>query len=138
MEKKIHLKGFSFTRQSRAWMPLGALDADFVYGDSFVRTENAVQQIGNNVSLVFERMDFEGCTEAWLTIDGATALENNPITVRFQNESGEETAEVANFRCGSGEQRFRLRVPGGKCKVTFVFLPGSQFDFTGFHFEKAL
>ena len=136
MEKKIHLKGFSFTRQSRAWQPLRALDADFVYGDSFTRTERAVENIGNNVSLVFERMDFVGCTEAELTIDGATALEENPITIRIQNEASDEVTEIANFACGSGEQTFRVQTLPGKCKVTFVFLPGSRFDFVGFRFEK--
>ena len=136
MEKKIHLKGFSFTRQSRAWQPLRALDADFVYGDSFTRTEHAVENIGNNVSLVFERMDFEDCTEANVAISGATELFENPITIRIQNNQGDEVTEIANFTQGSGEQSFRIRTLPGTCKVTFVFLPGSKFDFVGFRFTK--
>ncbi|MBR3873603.1 MAG: DUF4982 domain-containing protein [Clostridia bacterium] len=136
MEKKIHLRGFSFTRQSRAWLPQRALDADLVYGDSFTRTEEGIENIGNNVSLVFERMDFGDAAQAQLVIDGATALDNNPITIRIQNADGAEVNEIADFRRGSGPQRFRIQTPGGNCTVTFVFLPGSQFDFRGFRFEK--
>lgn len=136
MDKKIHLKGFSFTRQSRAWQPLRALDADYVYGDSFVRTEQAVEKIGNNVSLVYERMDFEDCAEVNLVIEGATELNSNPITIRIQNEAGDEVTEMADFRCGRGVQTFCLRTLPGRCKVTFVFLPGSQFDFVGFVFGR--
>ena len=138
MEKKVHLRGFSFTRQSRAFMALTASQADAVYGDSFTREGTAVRGIGNNVSLVFERMDFGDCRKAMLEIAGATPLEKNPITVRIQNEAGEETTEIAEFTgCGGACQRFAVGTPGGKCTVTFVFLPGSDFDFEGFRFEKA-
>ena len=137
MENKIHLKGFSFTRQSRAWRQLRALDADLVYGDSFVRTENAVEQIGNNVSLVFDRMDFENAAQATLTIEGKTELNENPITILIQNEAGDEVTQIAGFRRGEGAQTFLIKTLPGKCTVTFVFLPGSRFDFTSFRFEKA-
>lgn len=136
MEKKIHLKGFSFTRQSRAWQRLNALEADHIYGDSFQRTAHGVEKIGNNVSLVFERMDFENAQQATLVVDGRTPLSENPITVRIQNEAGEEITELAAFQQGDGEQRFPLHVLGGMCTVTFVFLPGCQFDFRTLQFER--
>jgi hypothetical protein len=31
---------------------------------------------------------------------------------------------------------FPVRTPGGLCSVTFVFLPGSAFDFEAFRFEE--
>lgn len=135
MHRKIHLKGFSFTRQSRAFMPLAAAQADSIYGDSFTRSGSAITNIGNNVSLVFERMDFGDCHEAILEITGATPLQSNPITVRIQRTDGKEITQIAEFS-GSDErtQRFPLLTPGGMCSVTFIFLPGSQFDFDGFRF----
>ncbi|MBP3427620.1 MAG: DUF4982 domain-containing protein [Clostridia bacterium] len=136
-DRKFHFRGFSFTRQSRAFMELTASQADAVYGDSFTRCGTAITGIGNNVSLVFERMDFGACTEAFLEIEGATLLARNPITVRIRNGDGAETTEIADFTGkGGARQRFALKTPGGNCTVTFVFLPGSQFDFAGFGFDK--
>ena len=60
---KVHIKGFTFTRHSRAWDTLAAGACDAVYGDSFTRDGSRVLGIGNNVSLLFDRMDFgeTGC-----------------------------------------------------------------------------
>lgn len=137
MDCKIHLKGFVFTRQSRAWMHQTALAADAVYGDSFTRKADCIADIGNNVSLVYENMDFGDCRKALLTIDGVTPLKENPITVRFQNEAGECLAALAQFKgTERGEQTFEVEVLPGVCTVSFVFLPGCQFDFYGFTFRQ--
>ena len=135
--EKIHLKGFSFTRQSRAWLEQSALAADSVYGDSFTKTGEGVMGIGNNVSLCYENMDFGSASRAVLTIDGKTPLQENPITVRFQNAEGEMLTTLAQF-CGtqSGKQEFPMDVLPGVCSVTFVFLPGCQFDFYSFRFRQ--
>lgn len=138
MTKKIHLKGFSFTRQSRAWLPLSALEADIVYGDSFQRTAEGVLGIGNNVTLAYGDMDFGDATAAELTIDGATPLAENPVTIHYQNAAGEQAVALASFHGqGRGKQTFRVPVMPGVCEVSFVFLPGSQFDFYGFQFRPA-
>lgn len=137
MDCKIHLKGFSFTKQSRAWLPQSALEADAVYGDSFVRRADCVADIGNNVSLVYANMDFGACTKAMLTIDGYTPLKENPITIRFQNEAGESVAALAQFKgTERGEQTFEVEVLPGLCTVSFVFLPGCQFDFYRYSFRQ--
>ncbi len=137
LTEKVHLKGFRFTRQSRAWLPQSTLQADAVYGDSFTRTDEGILGIGNNVSLVYENMDFGGCTRALLSIDGTTPLDANPITVRITNAAGEIVTSLATVR-GNGRctQTFPVDAPGGECTVSFVFLPGSQFDFYGFTFRQ--
>jgi beta-galactosidase len=137
MREKVHMKGFRFERQSRAFAELKAGEADTVYGDSFRRDGTAVRDIGNNVSLDFGEMDFGDVTACRLVIRGRTDLETNAITLRIRNEQGEETTEVADFRGNGGaEQVFPVRTPGGLCSVTFVFLPGSAFDFEAFRFEE--
>ena len=137
MREKVHMKGFRFERQSRAFAELKAGEADTVYGDSFRRDGTAVRDIGNNVSLAFGEMDFGDVTACRLVIRGRTDLETNAITLRIRNEQGEETTEVADFRGNGGaEQVFPVRTPGGLCSVTFVFLPGSAFDFEAFRFEE--
>ena len=137
MRDKIHLKGFVFTRQSRAWLEQSALDADSVYGDSFTRTESGVMGIGNNVSLDYENMDFGTAERAVLAIDGCTPLEENPITIRFTREDGQTLTTLAQFRgTDRGWQEFAIDVMPGVCSVTFVFLPGCQFDFYAFRFRQ--
>ena len=137
LTEKAHLKGFSFTKQSRAWLALSSLDADAVYGDSFVRSDDAVLDIGNNVSLIYENMDFGDAARAKICIDGRTPLNENPITLRFQNEAGESLTSLAQFKgVERGKQVFETDVLPGLCTVSFVFLPGCQFDFYGFQFEQ--
>jgi len=134
---KVHLKGFSFAKQSRAWLELPALTADEIYGDSFTRTDEGVMNIGNNVSLIYDNMDFGDATSALLTVDGCTKLSENPITIRFQNAEGETLTTLAQFKgTERGKQCFRVEVLPGVCTVSFVFLPGCQFDFYGFQFGK--
>jgi len=137
MREKVHMKGFRFERQSRVFRELCAGEADTVYGDSFRRDGKAIRDIGNNVSLEFGEMDFGEITECSLVIRGKTGLETNAITLRIRNGQGEETTEVADFSGKGGEEQvFPVRTPGGLCSVTFVFLPGSAFDFEAFRFEK--
>jgi len=134
---KIHLKGFSFTRQSRAWLPLTSLEADSIYGDSFDRTDAGVMNIGNNVSLIYDNMDFGTATRATLVIDGCTPLAENPITIRFQNSDGDTLTTLAQFKgTERGTQVFEVDVLPGVCSVSFVFLPGCQFDFYAFNFSE--
>ncbi len=137
MDRKLHLKGFRFIRQSRAWLPQRAGDADAVYGDSFIRSGGAVKEIGNNVSLVFRGMDFGAGGPARLTIIGHTPLASNPVQVRFEDAAGETSVAECPFAGGDapGEQTFELTAPKGLCDVTFVFLPGCRFDFEGFRFS---
>ena len=137
MEAKAHLKGFSFTRQSRAWLRQGALDADAVYGDSFRRAAEGVLDIGNNVTLVYRGMDFGDAARARLTIGGATRLPTQPITLRLRDGAGQELTALASFRGGErSEQTFEVPVLPGVCEVSFLFLPGSDFDFYAFRFER--
>ena len=137
MTAKVHLKGFSFTRLSRAWLRQTALGADDVYGDSFRKTEAGIVDIGNNVTLTYRNMDFGEATRARLTIDGATPLAVQPVNVRFRNDAGEELTAMAAFRGGErSEQTFEVEALPGLGEVSFVFLPGSRFDFYAFRFER--
>ncbi|MBR6299351.1 MAG: DUF4982 domain-containing protein, partial [Clostridia bacterium] len=51
LDTKVHLKGFRFTRQSRAQRWNAAASADHIYGDSFRTEGTVVRGIGNNVTL---------------------------------------------------------------------------------------
>ena len=137
MRDKIHMKGFSFEKQEKAFLPHTAGSAENVYGDSFVLNGSAVREIGNNVSLIWEDMDFGGENEVILEVTGKTPLPVNTIAIRIKSRTGDENTFVMEFAGRDRRtQSMKLSVPTGICTVTFVFLPGSHFDFERFCFHR--
>lgn len=138
LEKKVHIKGFRFFPRSRAFDPLWAGDCDSIYGDSFIREGRRILNIGNNVSLVFSRMDFgeEGCRG--IRLKGRGDLPANTIHLLFASSRGTEEprrrAVEFQFQPQWGEQTFSFEPVTGSCQVTFLFLPGTRFDFEQFRF----
>lgn len=137
LKQKIHIKGFSFERQSRAFEQNAAASCDHLYGDSFTVKEDRVEGIGNNVSLEFEQMDFASEGTSRLVIYGASPIDKNTIHIRFSGADGQHN-QLVEFTQSEGyeERSFELERVSGEQKVTFIFLPGSQFDFGWFRFEK--
>lgn len=137
MNDKIHMKGFTFEKQRNAFIRHSAGSADCIYGDSFCRSGEAVNEIGNNVTLIWNDMDFGGGGDVLLEIEGRTKLPVNTINIRVKNKQGKEVLSVAEFDGKRYDiQRFRIKVPAGNCTVSFVFLPGSSFDFDAFRFQR--
>lgn len=135
-DHKMHIKGFVFAKKEKAFARLSAKENTAVYGDTFTVAEDAITGIGNNVTLVFEEMDFGEGGASRITICGRSRLPKNTIHVRFHGENG-DVNEIAEF-AGSGEyteQSFALTRITGKNTVNFVFLPGCDFDFRWFRFE---
>ncbi|MRN53700.1 sugar-binding domain-containing protein [Paenibacillus monticola] len=138
LRRKIHLKGIQFIQKRKAYERLGALENSRIYGDTFTDTETAIEGIGNNVSLIFEGMDFgeEECSR--LVICGRSSLENNTLHLLYSGPEGESKQLVEFAGTGSYvEREFVLEPVSGKQTVTFLFLPGSQFDFQWFQFRPA-
>lgn len=132
---KFFLKEFHFTRQEKAYARLYALTDGVTYGDSFVRTADAIEQIGNNVSLEFSDMNFGETGTDSVVICGRTPLQQNTIQLRFTDGA----TQVLPFPHSEEymELRFPLEKVTGDQKVTFVFLPGCNFDLKWFRFEKS-
>lgn len=135
--KKVHIKGFSFEKKNRAFEQNLATENDYIYGDTFEITENKVEGIGNNVSLEFEHMDFTDGGATKLVIFGRSPIDKNTIHIRFANYEGESN-QLVDFTYSEGyeERIFNLENIIGMQKVTFIFLPGSNFDFGWFRFER--
>lgn len=133
MHAKVHLKGFVFKKINKAFEKLTGEDADLIYGDSFTRDNKSIKNIGNNVSIIYDNMDFmdEGCQN--VTICGNTPLLVNTIHIHFTNEYGEVLNQIIEFK-GNGtqnmeEQSFVIEKLMGKGKIELIFLPGSKFNF---------
>ena len=132
---KLHFKGFSFAQQNRAFLLNFANQCDQIYGDTFTITEASVEGIGNNVSLEFRDFDFteQGATK--LIICGRAVIDNT-IQVRFSSSVG-EINQLIEFNQSNEyvEREFMIEQITGKQQVTFIFLPGSNFDFAWFKFK---
>lgn len=129
--------GFYFDQTLKALSKLRALDADDVVGDSFIKAEAAVERIGNNVNLDFANMNFGENKATTITICGKSNTENNTINVKFFNEDGSVSTQVIEFPHTEDyeEKSFNIQSVTGANKVSFVFLPGCNFDFKWFRFS---
>lgn len=137
LQQKIHLKGFSFTRQNRAFQQNAAAECDHIYGDSFRIEGTNVEGIGNNVSLEMKQLDFEEEGATKLLICGHSPIDKNTIHVQF-TANGKEHRQLIEFTQTDGYEikEFPLERVTGVQDVTFIFLPGSHFDFSWFQFVK--
>lgn len=133
----FQLRGIYFKKEEKAYTLLKAAECDRIYGDVYRIQEDKVEQIGNNVTLEFENMDFgeQGTNE--ITICYRSVQELNPVQIRFTGEGmGSIQVVEADLREDYGEQTFRIETLTGKGKLEFIFLPGSCFDFHWFQFKK--
>ena len=133
----LYLHGFYFEKSPKAFAKLAALDADLITGDSFTKTNTAVERIGNNVNLDFANMDFGDTPATTLTICGKSNTENNTIHIKFFGTDGSTSTHSIEFAHTDDyeEKTFEIAPVTGQQKISFVFLPGSNFDFKWFRFR---
>lgn len=133
---KVHIKGFSFKKQERAWYDILAVSADSIYGDAFTKTTDSVEGIGNNVTLSFGEVTFSSSPTA-VIIEGRANKAANTLHMIFRDpETGKEEKEILEFEeCANYmTKEFPISPRIGTWEVSFVFLPGSNFDFKAFKF----
>ena len=72
-----------------------------------------------------------------LIICGKSNIENNTINVKFFDNEGNSITEVIEFSHTDEyeEKTFEIKSVKGEKRISFVFLPGSNFDFKWFKFE---
>ena len=130
------VSGFQFERLHREFAENCAADAERIYGDKFTVEGREVTGIGNNVVLEFGEFDFSEEQPAYIVITGRSALPLNSIHLML--DSGERV--LCEFRTEGAEdyveRSFGLSGISGKRKISFTFLPGSDFDFRSFRFGK--
>lgn len=134
--QKVHIKGFRFRKFEKAFQRLQAAECDHISGDSFLIRDGAVEQIGNNVTLVYDNMDFGETGAGRIELCWRTHLSKNPITIVFSGDGEELRQMVEISRADNWDTRvFTLdsRVYGKKT-VSFIFLPGCSLDLAWFRF----
>ena len=138
LKTDLYLHGFYFDKTPKTFAKLRALDADLITGDFFTKTTQAVEKIGNNVNLDFANMNFGDNGTTTLTICGKSNTPNNTINIKFFAQDGTSSTQVIEFPHTDDyeEKTFPLQKITGLQKISFVFLPGCNFDFKWFKFSS--
>ena len=133
----VNIKGFVFTAFNKGTEQIWAAENNKIYGDEFHVEGDVVKGIGNNVSIEFENMDF-GKGVNCIEICGTSYVDVNTIHIMFTAEDGSTGRQMVPFEYSEENvvKKFDISTVKGKNKVTFIFLPGSRFDFNWFRFSS--
>lgn len=135
---KLSLQGFYCTALEKAYGKVYAIENNTISGDRFTVGEQYITDIGNNVTIEFEHMNFGEEGPSRITICGHSPIPVNTIHVRFFGDDGSEINHMAEFPQSEDYQELTFPITGftGSGKVNFIFMPGSKFDFDWFQFRK--
>lgn len=138
IDSRITYGGFSFLPINRAFDTNYTAESDSIYGDEYSVEERSVVRIGNNVIINYDALDFGEDGACAVVIRGITANPSNQVQLRYTPEGGEQSSVLLEFMHSDEptEQRFEIPKLCGKNDISFVFLPGTKFDFTWFRFEQ--
>lgn len=135
LRAKVHIKGFWFRKYDRARQKLFAGECDRIYGDNFEQDGQTIRKIGNNVTIEFQNMEFGDQGVSGIVLSGSTPLANNTIILKISDEH-EERKEILEFSGQDKEREYRIQQIMGRKNISFVFLPGSNFDFNWLQFTE--
>jgi beta-galactosidase len=138
---KMHIKGFYFEKQNRSTTKIKAQEFDELYGDAYTITKWGITDIGNNVTITFRDLHFENWIPHTLTIFGRSKTDRNSIHLKLVYQGIEQIQLIEFAYSESPVQRSYplMSLPENlqslELQVSFIFLPGSSFDFGWFQFE---
>lgn len=137
IDSRVTYGGFEFTPINRAFDTNYTAESDSIYGDEYSIKGRSVVRIGNNVILNYDALDFGEDGASSVVIHGITANPSNQVQLRYTPEGGEQSSVLLEFMQSDAptEQRFEIPKLTGAQAISFVFLPGTKFDFTWFRFE---
>lgn len=137
---KLSIKGFVFAKSPKAFSKLSSLDAASITGDNFTKTDDAILNIGNNVVIEYTDMDFGNKGTSHVKLMGKAPSGANTIQLRFSPEDNpqkQETIIILEIPESTDYQYFDFDFQNicGLQTVSFVFMPGCNFDFKNFIFS---
>ncbi len=129
--ESLRFEGFKFEKRPLLGTFIPAYSRARVFGDSFFETDEGIEKIGNNVTVVFEDL-YSDDDSRCLEIFGHTRNPAESIRLVIDNENG-QTVKVIEFSGGEEHhEKYDLEIKKGKNRLTFLFLPGCDFDLRGF------
>lgn len=132
LDKNCIFGGFCFGKTDRARAKLYGGEHDEIYGDDYTVNGKCIENIGNNVVIGFNGLDFGDRGVNELTVRGRTRNAANPIQIRYTPKGESQLTQLVEFKqCGEyGEQSFQIESICGEIdNLSLVFMPGSDFDF---------
>ena len=136
--ENIVFGGFEFEKLDRSKAKLYSGEYDSIYGDDYVINENRIERIGNNVVIAFKDLSFGEKGVDSITIRGRTPNPVNSVQIRYTPKNGNQITQLAEFEHSEEyvERTFELdNINGDISELSFIFMPGSAFDFDWFKFE---
>ena len=122
----IRFEGFRFTKIPTVGGEIPAAECDSVFGDSFEKTPNGIERIGNNVTVIFEGIEPEEPT-GFIEIRGKTRNDAESIRIVSDGEDGQNVSVISFSGKDEHTERFPLKI-AKKSRITLIFLPGCDFD----------
>ena len=135
VDRRCVFGGFEFINE-RAFEKIHAGEKDEIYGDNYDINNNKIENIGNNVIINFNALDF-GENGARKIIISGFAPAGNTVSLRFRQNGGGETTRLLEFIKSTDyiTREFDVGEIKGLCDISFIFLPGSNFNFEWFRFS---
>lgn len=130
--------GFEFAKEDKARATLYAGEYDEIYGDDYTVNAPMIEKIGNNVVIGFNDLDFGEAGVTKVTLSGRTRNSSNSIQIRYTPHGESQLTQAIDFKNSAEitQQTFGIDKIAGKIdNLSFVFMPGSDFDFEWFRFE---
>lgn len=133
----FNIQGFMFEKRDKEFARILAVDNDKIYGDKFNLNECDITNIGNNVQIEFGEFDFSVNSPSAVAIVGKSKLNFNSINMMIDDGNVKQRVVIEFEKADEYTERvFKLDKISGKVKISFTFLPGSDFDFESFRFVK--
>jgi len=134
IDDRISVKGFSFSKPEKAYSKIDAVDNSRITGDSFTVLDDAIANIGNNVSIDFDNMYFDKGVSG-ITICGRSHNEKTSMHILFiEGQNTDRQMVEIPYSEDYKEITLPLNFAPASCTVSLVFLPGSNFDLKYFKF----
>ena len=134
-EDNFQLNRFSFIPVLHGFDRINAADYDEIFGDSYRVDGTAVTGIGNNVSIIYRRLNMGAQSADKIKICGRTANAKDSIQLKIAC-AGTERTELIEFvkSEASVEREFDIEPVRGEITVTLLYLPGCNFNLEWFRF----
>ncbi len=133
---RFSLQGFYFDKMPRAYSCINAVSFDEIAGDSYNVKNSEITNIGNNVCISYNDMNFSEGTSGFRIV-GRSHNEKTSLHILFV-EDDVKAREMIDIPFSEEYEEYFFEITDvHTCgKINLIFLPGTNFDLKEFCFIK--